>query len=91
MKLSFALAKGVGLESEGELLELEVESELNLKDILTSVNNNLPKSIKVLEIEEKTENNKSLTALLKKAEYDVVFHCGLEDKSDLMKKDWMPS
>ena len=48
MKLSFALAKGVGLESQGELLELEVESTLNMKKSLKLVNNNLPKGIKVL-------------------------------------------
>ncbi|AMP20756.1 hypothetical protein AZF37_05815 [endosymbiont 'TC1' of Trimyema compressum] len=86
MKLSFALAKGVGLESEGELLELEVESTLNMKKALKLVNNNLPKGIKVLEIEEKTETNKSLTALLEKAEYDIVFACMDENRNEIMNK-----
>lgn len=86
MKLSFALAKGVGLESKGELLELEVESKLDRRNILVSVNNNLPKGINILKIKEKTKTNKSLTALLKKAKYDIVFHCNMEEENDIIKK-----
>lgn len=75
MKLSFALAKGVGLESEGELLELEVENPLDKRLMRKAINDNLPVGIKVLEVEEKVETTKSLTALLKKAQYEVVFDC----------------
>ena len=88
MKLSFALAKGVGLESEGELLELEVESKLDIKKVLKSVNSNLSifKYIKVLKIKEKIKTNKSLTVLLKKAEYDIVFSCMDNNREEIISK-----
>lgn len=86
IKLSFASAKGVGLESEGELLELEVELILNIKRALKLINNNLPKNIKVLKIKKKIKTNKSLTALLKKAEYYIVFSCMNKDRKEIIKK-----
>ena len=76
MKLSFAIAKGVGLESHGELLEIETNDEIDEKTYKEKINDFLPEGINVIDIREKTGTNKSLSALLKKAVYSF---CGDEE------------
>lgn len=69
MKLSFCVAKSVGLESRGELLEIEVNEEIDEIEFLDRINEVLPKGIKVTVIKKRDETKKSLSALLKKARY----------------------
>lgn len=69
MKLSFAIAKGVGLESEGELLEIETDYRIDIKEFLDKINHSIPGGIKVKCLKEKTISNKSLSSMLRKAEY----------------------
>lgn len=68
MKLSFAIAKGVGLESQGELLEVEAREPVNPEIARQKINEALPGGIEVLEILLK-EGNKALSALVEKARY----------------------
>lgn len=69
MKLSFAIAKGVGLESDGELLEIETDENIDGALFMDKINNVLPDGLKVVAIKEKTLSKKSLSALLKRARY----------------------
>ncbi len=69
IKLSFAIAKGVGLLSNGELLEIETNKVFNEEDFLVLINNMLPSGIEVKTLKEKTISSKSLSSMLRKAEY----------------------
>lgn len=80
MKLSFAVAKGVGLPSVGELLEITVIKELDLEQTLETINKNLPVGLEVLVIKKRTETKKSLTALLKRGSYDLSLEGGTRSK-----------
>ncbi|MDD2370601.1 MAG: TIGR03936 family radical SAM-associated protein [Firmicutes bacterium] len=80
MKLSFAIAKGVGLLSNGELLEIETYEVINEDEFKIKVNQVLPIGIVVNDIKEKTISTKSLSSMLRKAEYYLEF-------SDDLNKD----
>lgn len=69
MKLSFAIAKGVGLESEGELLEIETDISIDIVDFMDRINKVIPEGLKVKALKEKTISTKSLSSMLRKAEY----------------------
>lgn len=69
MKLSFAIAKGVGLESEGELLEIETDISIDIVDFMDRINKVIPEGLKVKSLKEKTISTKSLSSMLRKAEY----------------------
>ena len=71
MKLSFAIAKGVGLKSSGELLEIEVQEDIDINKYFYSINNSLPEGLKINIIKNKGSNKKSLSAMLKKARYSL--------------------
>lgn len=71
MKLSFAIAKGVGMESLGELLEIETLEEIIPEKARSLMNSCLPRGILVGRIRIKPEKGKSLSALLKKACYSL--------------------
>lgn len=73
MKLSFAIAKGVGLESEGELLEIETDQEIDESDFLVRINKFIPEGLIVKALKEKTISTKSLSAMLRKAKYLLAY------------------
>ncbi len=69
MKLSFAIAKGVGLESEGELLEIETDCRIDINEFMDRINKVIPDGLMVKSLKEKTISTKSLSSMLRKAEY----------------------
>lgn len=77
MKLSFAIAKGVGLESEGELLEIETDIEIDEIKFLERINKVIPEGLKVKILKEKTISTKSLSSMLRKAKYMLEYGDGL--------------
>lgn len=77
MKLSFAIAKGVGLESEGELLEIETDQEINVYEFLERINKVIPEGLKVKTLKEKTISTKSLSSMLRKAKYLLAYGEGV--------------
>lgn len=79
MKLSFAIAKGVGLESEGELLEIETDQEIDVCDFLERINKAIPEGLKVKTLKEKTISTKSLSSMLRKAKYLLAYGCGVNN------------
>lgn len=76
MKLSFAIAKGVGLESEGELLEIETDKIIDMCEFLEKINNVLPEGLVVKTLKEKTISVKSLSSMLRKARYLLEYGSG---------------
>ena len=77
MKLSFAIAKGVGLESEGELLEIETDKSIDICEFIEKINNVLPEGLLVKALKEKTISVKSLSSMLRKAVYILEYGEGL--------------
>ncbi len=77
MKLSFAIAKGVGLESEGELLEIETDRYIEVNDFLEKINKVIPEGLKVKALKEKTISTKSLSSMLRKAKYLLEYGGGV--------------
>jgi radical SAM-linked protein len=73
MKLSFAIAKGVGLESEGELLEIETDDDIEEENFLEKINKVIPEGLKVKTFKEKTISAKSLSSMLRKAKYLLAY------------------
>ena len=72
VKLSFAIAKSVGLESEGELLDVETREEIDPEAFLEKINGVLPGGLKILGIWDRGDQRKSLSALLKQARYRLL-------------------
>ncbi len=79
MKLSFAIAKGVGLESEGELLEIETDMVIDVGDFLKRINKVIPEGLKVKALKEKTISLKSLSSMLRKAKYLLEYGVGVNN------------
>lgn len=77
MKLSFAIAKGVGLESEGELLEIETDKDIDERDFLVRINKVIPEGLKVNTLKEKNISTKSLSSMLRKAKYLLAYGEGV--------------
>lgn len=69
MKLSFAIAKGVGLESRGELLEIDLLEPIKPKEWMDRINQSLPTGLVIYEMMEKRPSGKAPMALLKRATY----------------------
>lgn len=78
MKLSFAIAKGVGLESEGELLEIETDMKIDEIEFLERINKVIPKGLKVKILKEKNISTKSLSSMLRKAKYLLKYDGGID-------------
>lgn len=84
VKLSFAIAKSVGLESEGEILEVETREEIDPVAFLERINGVLPGGLKILRIQDRGDQRKSLSALLKQARYRLLCPDCADCTADLM-------
>ncbi|MFZ5969537.1 MAG: TIGR03936 family radical SAM-associated protein [Bacillota bacterium] len=48
-KISFATATAIGLSSEGEYMDIEVEEQIDLEEVKDKMNRNLPAGIRILQ------------------------------------------
>lgn len=82
MIMSFAQPLGVGITSDGEYLDIEVESALSSEDGVRRLNRVMAEGIEVLSFrqipEEKSQNAMALVAA---ADYEVRFRPGKEPKA----------
>ena len=86
MKLSFAVAKGVGLPSDGELLEIQTIEGMDEASALLALNQVLPEGIEALGLKER-EKGKSLSALLKRSRYLCTFKGYRESIESFLNQD----
>ena len=70
IKISFALPLGVGVTSDSEYFDLELEEKMNKEIFLGEMNSVLPQGFKALSAEY-PDNNKSLMSLVKEAIYEI--------------------
>lgn len=70
VQISFALPLGVGVTSESEYFDLELESKMNETLLIGELNSVLPVGFKIREVKF-IENKKSLMSLVKEAVYEI--------------------
>ena len=85
VQISFALPLGVGVTSESEYFDLEVESKMNESMFIAELNSTLPSGFRILGAEYVSEDDKrSLMSLVKEAIYEITVDT--EASEDEMKK-----
>ena len=70
VQISFALPLGVGVTSESEYFDLELESKMNETLLMGELNSVLPLGFKIREVKF-IEDKKSLMSLVKEAVYEI--------------------
>ncbi len=80
VQISFALPLGVGVTSESEYFDLELEKKMNETLLMGELNSVLPLGFKIQEVKF-VEDKKSLMSLVKEAVYEIT----LETKLDFSK------
>lgn len=85
VQISFALPLGVGVTSESEYFDLEVESKMNESMFIAELNSTLPSGFRILGVEYVSEDDKrSLMSLVKEAIYEITVDT--EASEDEMRK-----
>ena len=77
VQLSFALPLGVGVTSDSEYVDLELEDEVDVIELKKELNSTLPDGFKIVNVV-KSEKSKSLMSLVKEAIYEI----GIEFEND---------
>ena len=79
VQISFALPLGVGVTSESEYFDLEVNAKMNEDMFLAELNSTLPLGFKATSVKYLDENDKkSLMSLVKEAIYSIKIDCEFE-------------
>lgn len=83
--MSFAAPLGVGLESNGEYMDIEVHSITSTKDMLERFNKQMAEGIKVLEVKLLPDNAGNAMASVAAATYTIRFREGFEPNFEYAK------
>lgn len=75
-KISFATALSVGVASEGEYMDIEIEKEMDLQNFQDKMNGELPQGITILQCKYVDNKTKALMATVEFSSY--VVKCPLE-------------
>jgi len=78
VQLSFALPLAVGVTSDSEYFDLELNGNMEAEEVLNELSKTLPEGFKLLECS-KEENPKSLMSLVKEAIYEYTLILDIED------------
>lgn len=76
--MSFASPLGVGIESRGEYVDIEVNRREASRDALARLNRSMPEGLAVLSFRELPEDAKNAMSLITCADYRVVPKSGIE-------------
>ena len=87
VQLSFALPLGVGVTSECEYVDLELQDdiEIDLDKIKKELNKTLPDGFRIIDVQ-KIEKSKSLMSLVKEAVYEITIILEDESAEDVLLK-----
>jgi radical SAM-linked protein len=85
VQLAFALPLAVGVTSECEFFDLELNGDVECEKVIKELNQNLPEGFRVVTCE-KLEKAKGLMSLVVEAEYEVTFLLSNADVDDLVSK-----
>ena len=83
--MSFAAPLGVGLESEGEYMDIEVNSITTSQDMLNALNQQMVDGIRVLEVKLLPENAGNAMASVAAASYSIRFRPSYKPAFDYAK------
>lgn len=83
--MSFAAPLGVGLESNGEYMDIEVNSVTSSKDMLEALNRQMVEGIHVLEVKMLPDDAGNAMASVDAAAYSIGFRQGYEPDFDYRK------
>ena len=75
-KMSYGNALALGVESQGEYVDIEIEDDITVKEFLDRINAELPKGVKFIKAEEITSQTPSLSSEIVYGEY--LFNIDLE-------------
>ena len=78
--MSFAAPLGVGLESNGEYMDIEVNSVTSSKDMLEALNRQMVEGIHVLEVKMLPDDAGNAMASVAAAAYSIGFRQGYEPR-----------
>ncbi len=81
--MSFAQPLGVGLESEGEYMDIEVHSAESSKKVMDMMNSAQAEGIKVTDVVRLPEKSENAMASVAQASYNVRFREGKEPSFDM--------
>lgn len=81
--MSFAAPLGVGLESDGEYLDIETQGNMDGQAILEALNETMAKGIGICSVKALPENTKGAMASVAAAGYRVSFREGYEPDFDI--------
>lgn len=76
--MSFAAPLGVGLTSDGEYLDIEVNSTKSSKESIVNLNNTMVDGIEVLEYKKLSDNAKNAMSIVAAADYKIYYKEGYE-------------
>ena len=75
-KMSYANALSLGVESQGEYVDIEIEDDISVEEFLTRINEELPKGVEFIKAKEITAQTPSLSSQIEYGEY--LFNIDLE-------------
>lgn len=75
-KMSYGNALALGVESQGEYVDIEIEDDITVEEFLKRINEKLPKGVEFLKAEEITSQTPSLSSIILYGEY--LFNIDLE-------------
>lgn len=81
--MSFAAPLGVGLTSEGEYLDIEVNSTYESEKMVARLNEQMVEGIEVLSYRRLPDNSKNAMSIVAAADYDIKFRKGYEPDIDI--------
>lgn len=79
--MSFAAPLGVGITSDGEYLDIEVNSTLSTEDSLRALNDTMVEGVEILDYVKLPDNAKTAMSIVAAADYDLY----LKDGYDVFK------
>ena len=75
-KMSYGNALALGVESQGEYVDIEIEDDISVKEFLKRINEELPKGVEFVKAKEITPQTPSLSSQIEYGEY--LFNIDLE-------------
>lgn len=76
--MSFAAPLGVGITSDGEYLDIEVNSTLSTEEALRTLNETMVEGVEIVDYVQLPDNAKTAMSIVAAADYDLYFKEGYE-------------
>lgn len=83
--MAFATALGIGISSEGEYMDIEIENKVDTKDFMDRLNSVLPEGIAIIESKYISKNENSLMSIINYSIYNVKVTFDEEIEEEIFK------